>query len=89
MVEFEVTDTLSKYGYEYIDFHGSGYFSNVFLCANKQYQNNFAIKQLEKDKLADDEINALISLIHPSIIKLYSTFSDADYQYLGMEYCGK
>lgn len=89
MVEIEVSETLSSYGYELIDFLGSGSFSNVFLCQNKQYKNKFAIKQLEKDKYADDEINALISLVHPSIVKLYATFSDAEHQYLVMEYCGK
>lgn len=89
MAEFEVSNTLSNYGYECVDFLGSGSFSNVFLCQNKQYKNKFAIKQVPKDKLADDEINALISLVHPSIIKLYATFSDADYQYLVTEYCGK
>lgn len=89
MVELEIRETLSSYGYEYLDLIGTGSFSSVFLCQSKQYNNQFAVKQVMKHKLADDEINALISLIHPSIIKLYATFSDTDHQYLVMEYCGK
>lgn len=88
MVEIEVSATLNKYGYEYLDFLGSGSFSNVFLCQN-QSKTKFAIKQVLKDKIADDEINALISLVHPSIVKLYATFSDVEYQYLVTEYCGR
>lgn len=90
MDEFEQTkQTLSNNGYEYIDFLGSGSFSSVFLCRSKQYNNQFAVKQVAKKHLSPHEIDSLISLIHPYIIKLYVTFSDDNYQYLVMEYCPK
>lgn len=90
MDEFEQTkQTLSNNGYEYIDFLGSGAFSSVFLCRSKQYNDQFAVKQVAKEKLSHHEVNSLISLIHPYIIKLYVTFSDENHQYLVMEYCPK
>lgn len=90
MDEFEKTkQTLSNNGYEYINFLGSGSFSSVFLCRSKIYNNEFAVKQISKSKLIQTEIESLISLIHPYIIKLYVTFSDENHQYLVMEYCPK
>ena len=78
---------LSENGYVYIKKLGDGAFSSVFLCESVQYHHLFAIKQVSKQKLAQQEINSLISLIHPYIVKLYSTFHDEDNQYLVMEYC--
>lgn len=90
MTELEqLKQTLSNNGYEYIDLIGSGAFASVYLCKSKQYNHQFAIKQVLKKNLSQHEIDSLISLIHPYIIKLYVTFSDENYQYLVMEYCPK
>lgn len=82
-----IQQILSVNGYYYIDLIGSGSFADVYLCQNSKYNHFFAIKRVLKKKLAQLEIEALISLIHPYIVKLYQTFSYEDYQYLVMEYC--
>lgn len=80
---------LLEHGYQYLDFIGSGSTAVVLICQSTKYNQIFAIKQVLKKTLADNEISALISLIHPYIVKLYLTFSNDYYQYLVMEYCPK
>lgn len=74
-------------GYKYIDLIGRGSFATVYLCHCLKYNNLFAIKRVQKHKVADQEINSLITLIHPYIVKLYDKFSDENYHYLVLEYC--
>lgn len=74
-------------GYKYLDLIGEGSFATVYLCNCLKYNNLFAIKRVLKHKLADQEINSLVSLIHPYIVKLYKTFSDEEHHYLVLEYC--
>ena len=83
----QIKETLSKHGYEYMDFLGKGGFSNVLLCQSKKYNQDFAIKRAINHRLTEDEYTHLISLDHPSIIKLYDAFNDEHAQYLVMEYC--
>lgn len=83
----EIKSTLSQNGYEYIENVGSGAYSRIILCKSLQYNQQFAVKVVAKHQMSTQEYNALISLDHPHIIKLYTTFSDANSQYLVMEYC--
>ena len=83
----KMKDSLTKNGYEYIDHIGSGSFSSVHLCQCLKYSNLFAVKKVSKAKSSRHEYNALVSLDHPNIIKLYVTFEDDDSHYLVMEYC--
>lgn len=86
----EIKQTLYENGYIYVDIIGSGSFSEVYLCQNEKYNHFFAIKRVIKtEKVAEHEIEALISLIHPYIVKLYQTFTDQKSYYLVMEYCPK
>lgn len=82
-----IKEILSNHGYEYLKDIGKGSFSNVMLCKSKQYNHLFAVKRVLKKNLAKNEIQALISLIHAYIVKLYVTFDDEEYHYLVMEYC--
>ena len=83
----QIQETLSKHGYEYIKFLGKGGFSCVLLCQSKKYNQNFAVKRAIKHQLIENEFNHMVSLNHPSIIKLYDSFIDDNAQYLVMEYC--
>lgn len=88
MLEPERTrQELSDHGYELITPIGSGSFSSVFLCQCVKYNHLFAVKRVSKEEFVDHEVDALISLIHPNIVKLYLTFSNDNFQYLVMEYC--
>ena len=78
---------LSNHGYEYINLIGHGNFSSVFLCRSKKYNENFAVKRVANNTVTASEFEALTSLNHPYIIKLYEFFNEGDSQYLVMEYC--
>ena len=82
-----IKEVFYRNGFKYVDLIGEGSFATVYLCHCLKYNNLFAIKRVLKHKLADQEINSLVSLIHPYILKLYSTFSDENHHYLVLEYC--
>ncbi|KAK8839441.1 hypothetical protein M9Y10_031794 [Tritrichomonas musculus] len=83
----QITTALSQHGYEYIKTIGNGASSKVFLCKSEKYNHLFAIKCVENNTLKSSEYNALASLNHPYIIKLYKSFQDHDLDFLVMEYC--
>ena len=60
-----IKDVLYQHGYKYVKTIGEGSFATVYLCHCLKYNNLFAIKRVLKHKVVDQEINSLISLIHP------------------------
>ena len=71
---------------------GSGRYSRCFRVKNKETGNLFACKEIEKGNLTDyetlmSEIEILLKLDHPNIIKLYEIFQNEKYIYLIMELC--
>lgn len=86
-IDEQIKQTLLKHGYEYIEQIGRGGFSHVYLCLSRKYNQNFAVKRTIKSKINEYEYEALVSLVHPNIIKLYDFFSDDNSEYLVMEYC--
>lgn len=85
----QIKEELLRHGYEYVDTIGSGSFSSVYLVKSAQYNHFFAAKRVLKQEFNENEIESLISLIHPNIVKLYLTFSEGDHDYMIMEYCLK
>lgn len=71
---------------------GCGGYARVMLVKSKFTGQEYACKELEKKKMADlagfkREINIMIKLDHPNIIKLYEIYETTDYIYLIMELC--
>lgn len=83
----EIKEILSQHGYDSVEPLGNGAYASVFLCHSKKYNDSFSIKRVAKNTINELEYNALISLNHPNIIKLYEAFEHGEYQYLVMEYC--
>ena len=86
-VEGELTDK-----YEIIKEIGSGGFSRCLLVKNKITKQSFACKELLKKSLSDyeglmREVNLMIKLDHPNIIKLYEYYENDKNIYLIMELC--
>ena len=78
--------------YEIIKEIGSGGFSSCFQVKNKITGLLFACKELAKKKLSDyeglmREVNLMIKLDHPNIIKLYEVYENEKSIYLIMELC--
>ena len=65
--------------YDIIKEIGSGGFSKCLLVKNKLTKENFACKELQKKSLSDyeglmREVNLMIKLDHPNIIKVYEYY---------------
>ena len=86
-VEGKITDK-----YDIIKEIGSGGFSRCLLVKNKITNQSFACKELQKKSVSDyeglmREVNLMIQLDHPNIIKLYEYYEDEKKIYLIMELC--
>ena len=78
--------------YEIIKEIGSGGFSCCLQVRNKNTGLLYACKDLPKKKLSDyeglmREVNLMIQLDHPNIIKLYEVYETDKNIYLIMELC--
>jgi calcium-dependent protein kinase len=78
--------------YEIIKEIGEGGFSRCYLIKNKITGEKYACKELAKKNLSDydglmREVNLMIKLDHPNIIKLYEVYENTKSIYLIMELC--
>jgi calcium-dependent protein kinase len=78
--------------YDIIKEIGSGGFSRCLLVKNKITNQSYACKELLKKSLSDyeglmREVNLMIKLDHPNIIKLYEVYENEKNIYLIMELC--
>ena len=74
---------------------GSGSYTKILLAKYNLYENEYALKQIDK-KLVDKfekhyeihiEKQCLIQLKHPNIVKMNKAFQDDNYLYFALEYC--
>lgn len=85
--------TLHSYGYEVDRTIGTGGFGKVKLATHVLTGEKVAVKIMDKTKLGKDlprvelEINALKTLFHPNICKLYQVIQTESHWYVVMEYC--
>ena len=83
-------------GYEIVSYLGAGTYANCFLVKNNQYNDQlFVIKQFKNGMKDDSEINGsfkreldmLVLITHPNIVKLYQYFDIEGEKDLILEYC--
>ncbi|KAK8888345.1 SIK kinase 3 [Tritrichomonas musculus] len=74
---------------------GQGASSIVYRATNILYNIEFAVKVVFKSKTADinaltyeAEVNALITLDHPNVIRIYDFFNEENNLFLVLEFCG-
>lgn len=85
----------TRNGYEFQSLIGRGGFAEVYLVTNQQFGKQFVAKvmtvdqsELEhKKEIFDAEIQALMILNHPHIIRIYDHFLHHSQFYLILEYC--
>lgn len=70
---------------------GEGTYGVVFKAQDKDTKETVAIKRISREKIRNyqrflNEINALKTLDHPNVIKLFEIYEDDEYVYLVMEY---
>jgi calcium-dependent protein kinase len=78
--------------YDILEEIGIGGYSRVLKIENIETGKLYACKELQKNELADidsfnREIDILIKLDHPNIIKLYEVYENEDFIYIVMELC--
>eukprot|EP00742_Colponemidia_sp_Colp-10_P002048 GILJ01002188.1.p1 GENE.GILJ01002188.1~~GILJ01002188.1.p1 ORF type:complete len:487 (+),score=92.76 GILJ01002188.1:68-1528(+) len=72
---------------------GHGHFGTVRVAKHKITGRRYAVKTIEKRKIADEmhmlksELDVLRSVDHPNIIKFFETYEDPVYFHLVMELC--
>lgn len=73
---------------------GQGGFSIVYKATNIFYKMEFAVKVVFKSKMSEAntstyeaEVNSLIKLDHPNVIRLYDFFTEGNNMFLVLEYC--
>ena len=66
---------------------GKGGFGIVFLVYSNQYQDSFALKRIPLNKFVPSEIESIVQLDHPNIIKAFKHETFREYVYLLLEYC--
>ena len=93
--EICISEDLSKHGYDLIKLIGKGGFSYCYLVYSRKFSMNFVCKVITVtdepggliNKSFQNEFQALTSVMHPNIIKIYSAFAEANREYLILEYC--
>lgn len=85
-------------GYTFEKVIGKGGYSQVFLVRDKKFNKQYCAKVMNMDpsedtaslmKAVETEINILVGLNHPHIIRLYDQFFVKGKFYLILEYCTK
>ena len=76
-----------KQDYKFIKELGKGTYGNVFLAENKTTGEQRAIKEIQRSKIKRydrfiNEVNAMKTLDHPNIIKLFEIYESEDAVYL-------
>ena len=74
---------------------GKGGFATVYKAVNVFYNIEFAVKMITPPKNESSrilrsfeaEVNALIKLDHPNVIRLYDFFEEDGHMFLVLEFC--
>ena len=91
-----IASILAKNGYKMEGFVGEGNFSKCYILSSPKYAVNFVCKVIEfkegvlRQKYKEifyHEVNALLNVIHPNIVKIYRYFEEGDFLFLIIEYC--
>jgi serine/threonine protein kinase len=86
-----VRATLLEHDYQLDDEIGAGGFATIYKVFSLTYRQMFAVKvtDIAERGSCAAEIDNLLPLLHPHIIKLYDTFEDEYFLYVVMEFCSE
>ena len=96
MIDFDkVKETLKVRGYDVLEKIGQGGYGACYKVYSHQYDSYFACKVMSfDDKMKarqelnfQNELHALMNIIHPFIIKVFNTFRTTNELYFILEYC--
>ena len=80
-------------GYNFLSLIGKGGFAEVFLVVNLKYNQQFVAKVMTYDESKVDtfesEVQALLKLNHPNIIRIYDHFRINSQIFMILEFCSR
>lgn len=78
---------MEENGFEFMSVIGHGSFGVIYQVFSRQYNMDFALKRVLREKFMDNEIECMIAIRSSSIVPLFKYFYYDKYVYLVMEYC--
>lgn len=87
LMEPEEEEFFLKHNLECLDVIAVGGYGIIYLVYSHLYKTKFAMKMITKEDFKPIEIQCLMSIDDPHIIRLYQHFKFNDSIYLLMEYC--
>lgn len=87
--DMQIVRALCERGYSILNQIGKGGFGTVYTVISEKYQTTFVAKLISRTAITsgETEIDNLMLLTHPNIIKVYEYFTDGDFMFLILEYC--
>ena len=93
----EARKNLYHHGFELCEPIGDGGYATIYKVKSRQYNEDFAVKLIDLEyneessgvlpESFEAEINALINICHPNVIKIYDHFCSETLLYIILEYC--
>ena len=83
----QLEPVLDRHDLKLLEKLGSGGFGSVYHVFSRRYQEEFALKVIQKNELSSRETFALTNLRHPNIVTVYDIFEDDSHVFLVLEYC--
>lgn len=66
---------------------GIGGFGSIYYVYSTKYKANFAMKKIPKKVFKQNEIDCMMAIDEPHIVRLFEYFMFEDYVYMIIEYC--
>lgn len=87
--DMQIIRALLEHGYSVVKQIGKGGFGTVYTVISEKYQATFVAKLISRTSITtpEAEIDNLLLLTHPNIIRVYEYFSSGDFIFLILEYC--
>lgn len=83
----EISYILQNHGYNDARSIGQGHYGTVYRCFSVRYKMTFVCKVMYHRVSFNDELESLITLEHPNIIRLYEYFQERNAYFLILEDC--
>lgn len=94
MISRTVVRALTNHSYEFVDYLSKGGFGSCYLIKSTKFDITFVCKVMRDQKEDKSfilsykrEVEALIQLDHPNIVRIYDVFTEKKYLFIILEYC--
>lgn len=86
-MDFKEQEFLKSHGYRILHTIGQGTYGVIFSVYSEKFKQQYAIKRVQKNCFYQNELDCLMSIDEPNIVRLYQKLHYNGYEYLVMELC--